>query len=292
MIKTRKNTELNELKEAIRQKRELIKQEQQKLEKLENKFRNKDMENNSEYPILLFLVDQTPPMWDDTQDWERAFIYYFPDYDATKCIIRHRVDELLPNTIDMRESFKSLGMPERVFPGDAYHDYYDIVQKAVAILQPVAKACFEIKEPIHENVEASNEEEDYKTSLPTPQMRLYSFLGYVNKAFFDTEDELTEYIGSHDTRFGDISKVEFLGNALGQTDVIRIIYKDGRNEILTVINQNSYAIYNPNSTWEYRHGNLRAIYQAFRDRDVTFTDDIYAKADEKRFSIKPKDNND
>jgi len=276
MIKTEKNIKLKELREKVFQKRKLINEETEALKNLENELKN--MENSSEYPMLLFMVDHTIPMWDDPCDWEFEGIYYFPDSDETRRIITSRRDQLLPNAIDLREDFKNLGMPERVWPGDAYYEYSDIIEKAVSTLRPFAQTFYGIAE------------ENYKAALPAPQMKLYSFLGYVTKAFFDTEEELTEYTKNHDTRFGDISTVEFLGNVLGHTDVIRIINKNGTERIVTAINKNIYAVYNPDSEWVNLHGDLSAIYEAFRDRGISFADDTYAKTDTKHFYMQPKDN--
>lgn len=298
MIKTEKNIELERLKETVRQKQELLDKETEELENLKSELREKDMENNSECPILLFMVNQSTPQWDDTHKQETAYIYYFPDYDATKCITRDRENEFLPNTIDMRGYFKNFGMPAQTYYGDTYHDYFGIVQKAASILQHFAKAFFEIKKPTPGNVEASDEKEDYR-SLPTPQMRLYGLLDNPEKEIFDTKEEITDYIKAHNPLGLSIYTIDFLGNALGKQDVIRTTSESGRENIYTAY-KNGIAIFNSKFArweattghWEATTRDLKALHKAFRDRGIEFENDVYAEPEKeypegKRYYVKP-----
>ena len=128
--------------------------------------------------------------------------------------------------------------------------------------------------------------------IPEPQMRLYGFSGAFKSAFFDTEEELIEYVKNHNTDFGNICIIEFLGNVAGQSDVIGEIYRSGRKVLYTAVDEDGYGIYNRERSryrgefvWEYNHGNIREMYSAFRDRGIIFEDDVYAKIDERNQKI-------
>lgn len=130
------------------------------------------------------------------------------------------------------------------------------------------------------------------SEIPTPQMRLYGFSGAFKSAFFDTEEELKEYIKNNDPSFGSTCIIEFLGNVAGRSDVIRTTTKDGRTTLYTAVDEDGYGIYNPERstymgkfTWEYNHGDLEEMYSAFRDSGIIFENDIYAKIDERNQHI-------
>lgn len=129
--------------------------------------------------------------------------------------------------------------------------------------------------------------------IPKPQMRLYVFLGaFNNSAFFDTEEELIEWIKTHNTNLGNICIIDFLGNVAGCEDVIRITSRDGKSKFCTAVDEEGYGIYNSERSiykgefvWEYNHGSISDIHSAFRDRGIHFEDDIYAKIDERNQKI-------
>lgn len=107
------------------------------------------------------------------------------------------------------------------------------------------------------------------TEISESQMRLYGFSGAFNSIYFDTEEELIEWGKSHNTEFGDICVIDYLGN-------------------VAACDEDGYGIYNfERSTyrgefvWEYNHGSIREMYSAFRDRGISFENDIYGKIDER-----------
>lgn len=125
------------------------------------------------------------------------------------------------------------------------------------------------------------------TEIPEPKMRLYGFYGTFKSSFFDTEEELIEYIKTNNTQFGSICVMEYLGHVAGRSDVIRLTYKSGKQVLYTSVNEDGYGIYNEERSiyrgefvWEYNHGSIREMYSAFRDRGIVFEDDTYAKIDE------------
>lgn len=130
------------------------------------------------------------------------------------------------------------------------------------------------------------------TEIPEPQMRLYGFSGAFKSAFFDTEEELIEYVKTHNTQFGSICVMEYLGNVAGRSDVIRLTYKSGKSVLYTSVNEDGYGIYNNERSiyrgefvWEYNHGSISEMYSAFRDRGIVFEDDTYAKIAERNRRI-------
>lgn len=125
------------------------------------------------------------------------------------------------------------------------------------------------------------------TEIPAPQMRLYGFSGAFKSAYFDTEAELEEYVKTHDTSFGSICVIEYLGNVAGRSDVIRTTSKNRKPMLLTVCDRDGYGIYNEERSiycgefvWEYNNGDIKDMYSAFRDRGIVFEDDIYGKLEE------------
>ncbi|MBQ7141222.1 MAG: hypothetical protein IJO32_06950 [Bacilli bacterium] len=131
------------------------------------------------------------------------------------------------------------------------------------------------------------------TEIPEPQMRLYGFSGAFKSAFFDTEEELIEYVKTHNTQYGNICVMEYLGNVADRSDVIRLTYKSGKSVLYTSVDEDGYGIYNNERSiyrgefvWEYNHGSIREMYSAFRDRGIIFENDTYAKIDEYHKNIR------
>lgn len=126
------------------------------------------------------------------------------------------------------------------------------------------------------------------TEIPEPQMRLYGFSGFFNSEFFNTEEELMEYVKTADTEFGNLCVIEYLGNVAGCSDVIRVSYKDRTPKLYTSVDEDGYGIYNDNRSiekgeyvWEYNHGNISEMYSAFRVRGIVFEEDNYAEIESK-----------
>lgn len=133
---------------------------------------------------------------------------------------------------------------------------------------------------------------DPLTEIPNPKMKLYGFLWTFESSFFDTQEGLIEYIKTHNTQFGSICVIEYLGQVAGRSDVIRLTYKSGKSAFYTPCDEYGYGIYNYERNvyrgefiWEYNHGNISEIYSAFRDRGIVFENDIYAKISERNRKI-------
>ena len=130
------------------------------------------------------------------------------------------------------------------------------------------------------------------TKIPESQMRLYGFSGAFNSAYFDTEEELIGWVKTHNTEFGDICIIDYLGNVAGCSDVIRETYKSGKSKLYVACDEDGYGTYNFERSiyrgefiWEYNHGSLREMYSAFRDRGISFKNDIYGEIDKRNQKI-------
>ena len=118
---------------------------------------------------------------------------------------------------------------------------------------------------------------------------MYGFSGAFKSVYFDTKDELIEYLKNKNIPFGDVCIIEYLGNAAGCSDVIKQITKN-RVSLYTAVDYDGYGVYNHEisissgeSVWEYEYGNLflKNMYSAFRERGIKFTDDIFSKIDDR-----------
>ncbi len=122
------------------------------------------------------------------------------------------------------------------------------------------------------------------TEIPKSQMRLYGFSGAFYSAYFDKEEELKEWVKTHNTDFGDIVAIDYLGHVAGRDDVIRMTYASGKSSLCKAVDEDGYGIYNEERStykgeyvWEYTYGDLSEEYTAFRNRGIVFQNDIYKK---------------
>ncbi len=116
-----------------------MERENRKLEKLKKKLSE---EYISECPILLFVVNETIPMPDD-DDYEYEYVYYCPDMDVVEYTRKHFPSQFLPNFIDMRDFFKDMKMPKRLFPGNIRSGHKYIVDYSVDTLKHIIDDLFD-----------------------------------------------------------------------------------------------------------------------------------------------------
>jgi len=122
---------------------------------------------------------------------------------------------------------------------------------------------------------------------PETQMRLYGVWGIRSGVFFDTEEDLTEYLKTNDIRHGLVCTIDFLGNFAGAKDVIKLNAQNGIEVLYTVFNEEHYGTFNYAKSiadkvfvWDDNYGSIRILYSSFRDRGIIFEDDVYTKVDE------------
>lgn len=128
--------------------------------------------------------------------------------------------------------------------------------------------------------------------IPESQMTLYSFYGAFENEFFETEEEVLNYLRYNGHPHTSICIIEYLGNFAGHTDVIKRSFKNDNqiieSKLLSIHSDDCYSEYDQQSSmrlgkhiWKHSYGTLRIIYSAFRNREIVLENDIYAKIDEK-----------
>lgn len=124
------------------------------------------------------------------------------------------------------------------------------------------------------------------------QMKLYGYRGVFNSEFFDTDEELSEWMKTEKLGFGIKCIIDYVGNVAGRNDVLKITEIGGLTYLVTACDEDGYGIYNEERSnrcntfiWEYYHGNLSSMYKAFRDRGIVFENDIYKEIEDRNKRI-------
>lgn len=132
--------------------------------------------------------------------------------------------------------------------------------------------------------------------------RLYVFEGEFENSYFDTEEELKSHAdSSRDLKiFTDISMIEYLDSFAGKKDVIRKVNSDGSVKIYAACDCTQFYVCDVTNTenqenssvdWMLHNGSVAGMYRAFRERGISFEDDIYARDEaEKKAFIKVLEN--
>ena len=92
MARNEKIMKIQKLEREMKQKRLEIIAKGDELKELEEKY---NQAKASELPILLFQIDESLPMPDDRSDYRYEYVYYCPDTDEKKYIVRHSNEEFL-----------------------------------------------------------------------------------------------------------------------------------------------------------------------------------------------------
>ncbi len=142
MARNEKIMKIQKLEREMKQKRLEIIAKGDELKELEEKY---NQAKTSELPILLFQIDESLPMPDDRSDYRYEYVYYCPDTDEKKYIVRHSNEEFLSNTIDLRDNFSSLLVPKKSYSTSAL-DYSTEIDMAVSLLKSQIDNLFDSKE--------------------------------------------------------------------------------------------------------------------------------------------------
>ena len=94
-----KINEIKNLKDAINKQKHLVEEELRRLHTLEDKYSKTVV---IELPILLFTLK-------DLKE-DNIYVYYYADLNKVDFISKE--NEILPNAIDLRNTFSSLNMPD------------------------------------------------------------------------------------------------------------------------------------------------------------------------------------
>jgi len=142
VARNEKIMKIQKLEREMKQKRLEIIAKGDELKELEEKY---NQAKTSELPILLFQIDESLPMPDDRSDYRYEYVYYCPDTDEKKYIVRHSNEEFLSNTIDLRDNFSSLPVPKKSYSTSAL-DYSTEIDMAVSLLKSQIDNLFDSKE--------------------------------------------------------------------------------------------------------------------------------------------------
>ena len=142
MARNEKIMKIQKLEREMKQKRLEIIAKGDELKELEEKY---NQAKASELPILLLQIDESLPMPDDRSDYRYEYVYYCPDTDEKKYIVRHSNEEFLSNTIDLRDNFSSLLVPKKSYSTSAL-DYSTEIDMAVSLLKSQIDNLFDSKE--------------------------------------------------------------------------------------------------------------------------------------------------
>ena len=133
--------------------------------------------------------------------------------------------------------------------------------------------------------------------IPDSEMKLYTVHGVLRGAFFSSFDEFNNYINSNSNLNPyDVGTVEYLRECAGKSDVIKFTSINGNIRLYAACDEYGYCIYNNERsiyrgefTWEYFHGRLSCVYEAFRDRGIVFGDGLKIQEKNKKLYKKMKE---
>lgn len=118
------------------------------------------------------------------------------------------------------------------------------------------------------------------------QMTLYSITTKNGSLYFNSKEQLDNFLKSRNITIGFKTKVEYMGNILNCIDVIKQTYEDGTYRFVSVANEEGYLFYDFDQSkkaekpiWMYLPGSLRDIYDAFKQNGIKLEDDTYEKID-------------
>ena len=121
-------------------------------------------------------------------------------------------------------------------------------------------------------------------NIPTPEKTLYC----VNDKYFNSRRELKSYCNYKFIPEENTYTMDYFRILANQSDVIRKTCYDKPPIYLSVVDENGYGVYNKeksfnelNYVWDYKYGNLRQEYKAFKDHGITFENDLYQEVDDK-----------
>ena len=139
MDRNEKIIKIQELEKEIKQKKSQIIEKGNELKILEEQY---NQEKTSEIPILLFQIDESLAMPDDRSDYRYEYVYYYPDTDEKKYIVRHSNEAFLSNTIDLRDCFLEFGIPRKSYSVSAL-DYSSEIDMAISLLKSQINNLFD-----------------------------------------------------------------------------------------------------------------------------------------------------
>lgn len=121
------------------------------------------------------------------------------------------------------------------------------------------------------------------SEIPVPEMRLY----FVDENYFESIDELLIYCRMNKLSTKGLNVIDYFRSLAGCSDVIRKSNSE-TSMLYTAVDEDGYGLYNDERSiyrgefiWEYNHGNIRRLYEPFKERGINFENDIYGKMEER-----------
>lgn len=109
------------------------------------------------------------------------------------------------------------------------------------------------------------------TQLPKSEKRLYFASGH----YFESEEEFQIYC--HNNGIEDTEVLDYYREFAGQLDVVRKTNNNGHTVFCVLTDMDGYSVYNEarsyyvgNFVWEYCHGSVISLYNAFKNAGVSF----------------------
>ena len=137
MDREEKNKKNEEIKNLIKEKKELIIKELEELKKLENKY---NKENESDLAILLFFDNITDPINIGEKDYnfnqKYQSIYYYADLNTIKIKVDYGFSKDVPNTVDLRDSFEDLKV-SKFWPDNLSFNFINEINASAVIMKNV-----------------------------------------------------------------------------------------------------------------------------------------------------------
>lgn len=133
--------------------------------------------------------------------------------------------------------------------------------------------------PIVNNLTITNIDGIFQyVNLPESKIRLYCAVVNYNRVFFDSEEELAEFIKSSEIRIDDIYIIDYLDEVYNRDRVFKVTYKNGHEMLYSKVDEygfDGFAIYDPHKSfssskyiWNFHYGNLDDVYMALIDRGL------------------------
>lgn len=110
------------------------------------------------------------------------------------------------------------------------------------------------------------------------EMKLYG----IGEKYFDTPEELNAYCSLKNLNSKNTHTIEYIRSLAEQDDIIKRTEHNGRIIFHTVVNEDSYCTFfynNKELIQGFNYGQIRELYNPFRERGIVFENDIYAKLD-------------
>lgn len=139
-----------------------------------------------------------------------------------------------------------------------------------------------ISRKLNNKVNSRDSYEEVMKNLLFPSLRIYSYKAPLGSRFFHEVEDLICFLERHSDKSGKVYALEYLGDAFGSKDVLRIVNPDGSFKICTFKDEESYAVLNLDMyfktgaiVWGIEFGSLREEVVSLMTAGAKFESDIF-----------------